>query len=161
MTASPGSHTYVNDILGNRLYRDYEATGSVKMEWDEAARMTQCLGPSDGPDYSFRADGMRTRKVSGHLLTWHAPTSEHSGFYDENTSTNFPTYRYRYDGQMCCEDDYTVQTPGEPPTVTITGNAYALGARGIDMIRPFTVNSSILVRTYSTANSRSTTAMAT
>jgi len=151
MTASPGA-TYTNDILGNRTWKNQNASGAVRHIWDDAGRMRKMAGPTDGATYTYRADGMRIKKVTGLQLAWIEVEDEEaggtSGFYDEIQNVNYPTYRYRYDGQMCFEDDYTVNVPGTPPTQSITGTSYALGARGIDMMRTFSVNVSTSAKTY-------------
>ncbi|HRF60478.1 MAG TPA: hypothetical protein PLH94_11280, partial [Fimbriimonadaceae bacterium] len=119
MTASPGA-TYTNDILGNRTWKNQNASGAVRHIWDDAGRMRKMAGPTDGATYTYRADGMRIKKVTGLQLAWIEVEDEEaggtSGFYDEIQNVNYPTYRYRYDGQMCFEDDYTVNVPGTPPT---------------------------------------------
>ncbi|MBX7131506.1 MAG: RHS repeat-associated core domain-containing protein [Fimbriimonadaceae bacterium] len=149
MTASPGA-TYSNDILGNRTYRNPESSGARQYVWDDAGRLLKSAEATKGATYMYRADGMRIKKVTGLQLLWIEDEETASGYYDEEQDANLPTWRYRYDGQMCFEEDYTVNVPGSPPTVSVTGTSYALGARGIDMMRTFTYNPYTQVRTYDT-----------
>ncbi|MBX7135764.1 MAG: hypothetical protein K1X67_24110 [Fimbriimonadaceae bacterium] len=148
MITSPGSATYQHDILGNRLWKNRYYSSAVRYDWDDAGRMLKTIKSSGGAEYMYRADGMRIRKVTGLQLVWNGEEGNSSGYYDEDQDANNPTYRYRYDGQMCFEDDYTVAIPGSPPSASVTGNSYALGARGIDMIRTFSVNVSNFNRSY-------------
>ncbi|MBX7134865.1 MAG: hypothetical protein K1X67_19530 [Fimbriimonadaceae bacterium] len=145
MTASPGSMTYSHDILGNRTYRNPQSSTTVRYSWDDAGRMTQVASNTGGANYMYRADGMRIKKVTGLSLSWQPPEGESGGFYNLIESDDYPTWRYRYDGQMCFEEDYTRDYP-----VVVTGTSYALGARGIDMMRTLTVNPSTYERTYDT-----------
>ncbi len=83
---------------------------------------------------------MRTQKIEDLTLSWNPPSgetqdSESSGYYDVITSTNKPTTRYFYDGQMAMEDDYTHHVGGADQ-VDVT--RYGLGARGIDQIEKTT-----------------------
>lgn len=48
-------------------------------------------------------------------------------------------------GQMCVEEDFTTV---DGTTLTQTGTTYALGARGIDMLHPYSVDTSNWTRTY-------------
>jgi RHS repeat-associated protein len=82
---------------------------------------------------TLTADGMRIEKVTGLSLETVESEEESSGFYDEIWSTNKPTTRYFYDGQMCAEDDQRIQMGSEwDPDVIVT--RYGIGARGIDFI---------------------------
>lgn len=54
-----------------------------------------------------------------------------SGFYDEDELENFPTARYRYDGQMTLEEDTTDDLQDG---TFIDETRYTLGARGIEAI---------------------------
>ena len=54
-----------------------------------------------------------------------------SGFYDEDELENFPTARYRYDGQMTLEEDTTDDLQDG---TFIDETRYTLGARGIEDI---------------------------
>ncbi|MBX7134468.1 MAG: RHS repeat-associated core domain-containing protein [Fimbriimonadaceae bacterium] len=147
MTASPGA-TYANDMLGNRTDRNPESSGARQYVWDDAGRLLKSADSTKGATYMYRADGMRIKKVTGLQLIWIEDEESASGYYDEEQDANNPTYRYRYDGQLCFEDDYTVAIPGSPPSASVTGNSYALGGRGIDMIRTFSVNVSNFNRSY-------------
>jgi len=102
------------------------------MTWDEVNRMKSCSTPSSGASYQYRADGMRVKRVEGLTLSWNPDDEEHeSGWYDEIQSTNLPTTRYFYDGQIVIEEDFTIEN-GFLPTVTKT--RYGLGARGVDFV---------------------------
>jgi RHS repeat-associated protein len=82
---------------------------------------------------TLTADGMRIEKVTGLSLETVESEEESSGFYDEIWSTNKPTTRYFYDGQLCVEDDQRIQMGSEwDPDVIVT--RYGIGARGIDFI---------------------------
>ena len=99
MTDSPlgaGSAVYENDILGNRTWRNHNVNTSTvtKYKWDELNRMTSLQGTSDGATYTYRADGMRTRKVSGIFIAFNvADESTVSGYYD-GFNTDRPTWRF-------------------------------------------------------------------
>lgn len=143
MTESPGSHLYLNDILGNRTWRDWSSSNSSaqRYTWDEVGRMFSFCTPSSGAKYIYRADGMRVEKVEGLSLNWIPPSSdeedaESSGYYDSIWATNKPTTRYYYDGQMCMEDDYTAPS-------TFTKRKYGIGARGIDFIENWSNSTTI------------------
>jgi len=101
-----------------------------------------------GAAYAYRADGMRVRKVTGFTMHWIDPTAEAAGYYVDEVNYEAPTYRYFYDGQMMQEDDKTI--PNLMGAPTISGNSYALGARGIDRIMPWTYASG--TRTNGTAS---------
>ncbi|MBX7134864.1 MAG: hypothetical protein K1X67_19525 [Fimbriimonadaceae bacterium] len=148
MTASPGSTTYDYDddpigLLGFRLWRNPESATTTRYSWDDAGRMTQVASNTAGANYMYRADGMRIKKVTGLSIAWQPPEGEVGGFYNEEQADDNPTWRYRYDGQMCFEEDFT---RGDP--VVVTGTSYALGARGIDMMRTFSVNTGNYNRSY-------------
>jgi|CXWL01.1.fsa_nt_gi RHS repeat-associated protein len=139
MSASPGL-TYYNDVVGNRTSRNYQPGAGTQpnsnarlYQWDVLNRMTATAGTSSGYRNVYRADGMRMQKIDDISLNWvENPNQEDgSGFYDPIYSTNKPTTRYFYDGQMCVEDEYTVTTNN---VTTITSSRYGLGARGIDYI---------------------------
>lgn len=134
MTASPGSHTYTSDILGNRTWRDpgQNVSSTQRYTWDEVGRLFTFCTPSSGAKYRYRADGMRVEKIEGLSLSWIPPPteeedSESSGYYDAIWATNKPTTRYFYDGQMPMGEDYTNAS-------TYTRTKYGVGARGIDLI---------------------------
>ena len=137
MSASPGGATYQHDILGNRTWKNYGQSSVQRYVWDEMGRLSSLCGTTQGADYTYRVDGLRTKKVEGLTISWVDDQSEESeeeasGYYDEHWATNKPTTRYYYDGQMGFEDDYTVAGIGQNNNVTVT--RYALGARGIDGI---------------------------
>ncbi|MBI5705636.1 MAG: hypothetical protein HZC36_01465 [Armatimonadetes bacterium] len=126
-------HTYRNDILGNRLDRNYDqSTGGAIYEWDALNRMKITATVSAGARYEYRADGMRYEKVEGLTLSWIPPENPFfgSGHYDQNWSQNLPTTRYYYDGQMAMEEDYNNSS-------TYTTTRYGIGARGIDYISKY------------------------
>lgn len=92
------SRTY--DILGNTT-----AIGSGQwMTWDALNRMASYTSGSNTTNYTYRADGMRTKKDG--------PSTDDA---------------YYYDGQMQMEEAETTSSSS-----TVTG--YGLGARGIDYI---------------------------
>jgi RHS repeat-associated protein len=128
---STGGFVYEHDILGNRTWRNrLQSTGGVKYEWDVLNRLAKTVGTSSGGRYEYRADGMRTLKVTGFNLSWEwTDRTFTSGYYDEITAVNLPTTRYFYDGQMCMEEDVTYQQGGNAAIDVIR---YGLGARGID-----------------------------
>jgi len=141
MTASPGSTTYQNDILGNRTWKNYGQSSVQRYVWDEMGRLSSLCGTTQGAKYHYRVDGLRIKKVEGLTIAWVDDQSseseeEASGYYDEHWAVNKPTTRYFYDGQMSFEDDYTI-AGGEGTETTVT--RYALGARGIDGIETTTV----------------------
>jgi RHS repeat-associated protein len=111
MTASPYG-TYTNDLLGNRTGLDTSGD-DPRYTWDLLNRMLTHRS-DDGlagglqTSYTYRADGMRVKKVD----TEASP--------DEATS-------YYYDGQMGVQD---VWTDGTDTVV----RKYGVGARGIDLI---------------------------
>jgi len=75
-------------------------------------------------------DASQTQFARATDLSWNPDDEEHeSGWYDEIQSTNLPTTRYFYDGQMVIEEDFTIEN-GFLPTITKT--RYGLGARGVD-----------------------------
>jgi RHS repeat-associated protein len=130
MTASPGS-TYTNDVVGNRLWKDY-GTGSVhKYKWDVLNRLesTAGLATGSGAAYEYRGDGMRVKKVDGLSLQWIDDEEEKSGYYDEIWATNNSTWRYLHDGQMQVEEDWTRLIDG---VTRVDVTKYGIGARGID-----------------------------
>ena len=137
MTASPGGAVYQNDILGNRTWKNYQQSSVQRYVWDEMGRLNSLCGLTQGARYHYRVDGLRVKKVEGLTIQWVDDDSSESqeassGHYDEIWSTNKPTTRYFYDGQMGFEDDYTINGGGGSRSVTVT--RYALGARGIDGI---------------------------
>lgn len=132
MTASPlgtGSAVYENDILGNRSWRNHNVNTNtvVKYKWDELNRMTCLQGTSDGATCTYRADGMRTRKVTGIYISYNVDDEGVvSGYYD-GFSTDRPTWRYYYDGQAPIEDDWTRKVSN---VTTVDVTRQAVGARG-------------------------------
>lgn len=146
MTASPGSTTYENDILGNRLWRNPASATTTRYSVGRCgaddAGCQQLWWCQLHVPCRWDADQESNRPAA------HFEDEEAGSGYDEEQDANNPTYRYRYDGQMCFEDDYTVAIPGSPPSASVTGNSYALGARGIDMIRTFSVNVSNFNRSF-------------
>ena len=144
MTQSPMG-PYENDILGNRLWKNHNQQGGQRMEWDALNRMTSACTQTGGARYEYRADGMRTLKVEGLSLVWQEMDSAEkdlagSGYYDAVWSTNKPTTRYFYDGQMPIEDDFT-RTVNNQVLVDVTRNG--LGARGIDVMEKTTASGTI------------------
>jgi RHS repeat-associated protein len=134
MLESPGFE-YINDINGNRKWRNYAQSGVQRYVWDMIGRMTSACGASTGARYFYRADGMRIKKIDGLTINWVIDDEQTgSGHYDEITDVNMPTYRYYYDGQMCMEEDKTwgISQPPHGPNVEVT--QYGIGARGIDYI---------------------------
>jgi len=86
MTASPSVYTYEHDVLGNRTWRNHnDPVGSrtVKHTWDEVNRMKSLQASSGGASYTYRADGMRVRKIEGIYLGVNVNEAEEvSGYYD-------------------------------------------------------------------------------
>ncbi len=119
MTASPGSHTYTSDILGNRTWRDpgQNVSSTQRYTWDEVGRLFTFCTPSSGAKYRYRADGMRVEKIEGLSLSWIPPSTEE----EDSESSGY------YDGQMPMGEDYTNAS-------TYTRTKYGVGARGIDLI---------------------------
>lgn len=147
MTASPGSHTYTNDILGNRTWRDGSSSSSsaARYTWDEVGRMFSYCTPTSGAKYWYRADGMRSQKIEGLSLNWVETKSKDdeasSGYYDPVWASNKPTTRYYYDGQMACEEDYTNGS-------TYTTTRYGIGARGVDYIAKTASSTTVVYPLY-------------
>ncbi|MFM9873507.1 MAG: RHS repeat domain-containing protein [Fimbriimonadaceae bacterium] len=81
MSASPGV-SYTHDMVGNRLTK-VVGSASTTYGWDAVNRMVE-VGPTQGSrnNYTYRADGMRVKKVGGGVTT-----------------------RSYYDGQMPVEED--------------------------------------------------------
>ncbi|MBS1723106.1 MAG: RHS repeat-associated core domain-containing protein [Armatimonadetes bacterium] len=146
MTASSGSHTYLNDQdtntstdkkVGNRTWRDWGNTSvAVKYAWDDLNRLKACQNFDTGATYRYRADGLRVSKIEGITLavTWVYDDSDpetpiFSGYHD-NISSNRPTTRYYHDGQMVCEEDYT-HLSGGSAVKDVT--KYGIGPRGVDL----------------------------
>ena len=103
----------------------------VKHTWDDLNRMKSVQGVADGSVNSYRADGLRTRRVTGIGIGFNVDDQGAvSGYYD-TYSLNRPTWRYYHDGQAAFEDDKT-HNPGEGTRKDVT--RYALGARGGDML---------------------------
>ncbi|MFY9235305.1 MAG: hypothetical protein WAO58_12710, partial [Fimbriimonadaceae bacterium] len=114
-----------------------ESTGK-RYTWDAINRLTSACNTTNGASYKYRADGMRIRKVEGLTLQWDVDDEETgSGHYDENQSTNKPTTRYFYDGQMQHETDYTYT---ESNVIKKEITRCGLGARGIDFIEKVTTH---------------------
>lgn len=101
--------------------------------------MTATAGTAagSGARYLYRADGMRAEKIEDITLSWveNPNVEDGSGFYDPIYSTNKPTRRYFYDGQMCVEEDY-IDEVGYSVDTEI--KKYGIGARGIDSIELWT-----------------------
>jgi RHS repeat-associated protein len=131
MTASPG-RTHRNDLLGNRTYTDFEQPATVrKYDWDDAGRLRACRGTAVGAAYSYRADGMRVRKVENVLIAAILDDNENVSGYHDFFPMDKPTTRYYHDGQAPMEEDHTVEgQPGHSAQLTVTRSA--LGARGTD-----------------------------
>ncbi|MCW5939366.1 MAG: RHS repeat-associated core domain-containing protein [Fimbriimonadaceae bacterium] len=131
MTASPGS-AYQHDAVGNRLWKDYSQPAQVRRyDWDDAGRLRACRGTVVGAAYSYRADGMRVRKVENVLVSAVLDDNEQVSGYHDVFPMNKPTTRFYHDGQAGMEEDHTVEgQPGQSAQLTVT--RHALGARGGD-----------------------------
>jgi RHS repeat-associated protein len=103
--------------------------------WDVLNCMTATAGSAanSGARYVYRADGMRAERVEDITLSWveNPNADDGSGFYDPVYSTNKPTTRYYYDGQMSVEEDFmeTSEQTRDPYV-----KKYGIGGRGIDSI---------------------------
>ncbi len=134
MTASAGGFVYENDALGNRLWRDRtnnRPATAQKMTWDDLGRAASVQGTQAGARYRYRADGMRAVKVTGLTLGYDVTEEgQVSGYYDA-LSTDMPTTRFYYNGQMPADEDLTYRpAPGAP--LRLEDTAYAVGARGVE-----------------------------
>ncbi|MBV6459095.1 MAG: hypothetical protein HONBIEJF_02235 [Fimbriimonadaceae bacterium] len=140
MTASPG-YSYDNHpgalsdadvLLGSRKWRNYGSSGAMRYVYDVLNRVSSVCSSTSGATYAYRADGMRIKKVEGLTISWVPGEGEEEGYYNENWTTDKPTTRYWYDGQMPCSEDFTRKIDG---VTTVDQTQYGLGARGIDYIR--------------------------
>jgi RHS repeat-associated protein len=125
MTAAP-STTYTNDLVGNR---SSETASSITTcyTWDVMNRMTGRSNSFVAGTYTYRSDGLRTRK-------------------SVVTSTATTVDDFRYDGQMPFENESLSGT-------TLKATRSALGARGVDAEESLTgtYNVSTGARTLGTA----------
>ena len=142
MTASPGIANYQHDVLGNRTWRNYNVNSSLvaKHTWDELNRMRSVQGSADGAAYTYRADGMRVRKIGGLSIGFNMDDEGVvSGYYDQ-LSINRPTTRYYYDGQMPISEDHTYKNGSNHTVMEQTW--HGVGARGVDYQSSQTLNKS-------------------
>jgi RHS repeat-associated protein len=91
-------------------------------------RLTVAVDEQSSGEYKYRADGMRVQKVEGTVAL---PGGDEEEEQSMMMSSSSPTTLYRYDGQMCIEEErFSIQTDAVV--------RYGLGARGIDYIEKTT-----------------------
>ncbi|MBS1714487.1 MAG: RHS repeat-associated core domain-containing protein [Armatimonadetes bacterium] len=130
MTASAGSHSYDNDLLGRRTFRDWGSqTTAVKYTWDVLDRMTALQQKTKGATYRYRADGMRAQKVQGIHLQVRLDDQQQVSGYDDAWDSNKPTTRYFYDGQMPVSEIH-MEPVGNSTSFEYT--SYVPGPRGLE-----------------------------